>query len=127
MSNITLKGHAEDSTVSLTVCTLAVLNNDPSLKRITVAIRKPDLPISGKYSPSTRTASVKVLQSEFNTLVEAVANQGQIYFEYTYDSATFNVVAFGFQPCARVNAVPSSGVTIAASSTDAADKAAVNG
>jgi hypothetical protein len=120
MSQVTLTGHANATSVTSRLIKLAVLDCS-QLVEIAVSIRPPNTPLSGTYNPPAKAATVRILATEFQTLTNDVANGGQVFVNLVYESTTNAVVAFSWQRVARASTAPNSEVNTTATG-DAASK-----
>lgn len=120
MSQINLPGHATAISATNFVINLGVSDN-VSLVQVSVSKRAAGSALSGKYDPVLKTATVKLLLADFQSMTNAVANGGQISIDYTYESTTLNVVAFTWLPVAvaRTTVSPPSGISASPALTNA--------
>lgn len=122
MSNVNLTGTGTAiPPITTSLISLRITGN-PALTEVDVAKLKTSGPITGRYDSVAKTANVKILPADFNTLTADVTGGGQVSIEYTCNDSDGAAVAFTFTPLKVVVAMadaPPSGIT--ANETDVSE------
>ncbi len=125
MALVTLTGIGE-SVVANPVSPLVLrISECATLKELSVTTRNPGTTLSGRYDPTYSTASVRILAADFQSMLSAVANSGQVSITYVYRDTDYKVAEFSWLPAAgaagTTSVVPQSG-TILASDASMSDE-----